>query len=140
MSELSSKKHKIAVIGSRGYNNKDRVFRVLDANRHQIKAIVSGGCKDSADELAHEWCKKTGVPILIFYAAWYDTETGLLDRGAGFRRNWDIIRQCDKVLAFWDQKSNGTRHSIEIARSLNKTVKIIDISQEPISSSKTDPQ
>ncbi len=128
------KKYKVAVIGSRDYLNKDRVFKVLDANKHQISLIVSGGCPASADEWAHEWCKKIGIPILIFYPVWHDPETGLFDKGAGFRRNWDIIRQCDKVVAFWDMKSNGTKNSIDIAHSLKKTVKIIDVSKEITSS------
>lgn len=125
--EQQAKKYRLAVIGSRGYTDKERVFKILNANKHQIKLIVSGGCKNSADELAHEWCKETGVPILIFYAAWHDPETGLLDKASGFRRNWHIIKQADVILAFWNGTSKGTKHSIECAESLGKKVKIIKI-------------
>lgn len=123
-----TKKYRVAVIGSRGYADKERVFRILNANKHQIKLIVSGGCKNSADELAHEWCKETGVPILIFYPKWHDPETGLSDKGAGFRRNWYIISQADKVLAFMKKGgTKGTQNSLDIAKQLDKPTKIVEI-------------
>jgi Domain of unknown function (DUF4326)/YspA, cpYpsA-related SLOG family len=123
-------KKNLAVIGSRNFNDKDWVFRILDKNREKIKCIVSGGCKNSADEISHDWAKKTGVPILIYYAAWHDTEDGIVDKSAGFKRNYYIINESDGVLAFWDMKSRGTANSLEIAKQLGKPVKIIDITKK----------
>lgn len=127
--EQEIKKIRLAVIGSREFSNKERLFKILDTNKHQIKLIVSGGAR-GADTLATEWATERGIPYLVFPALWRDPETGLQDKGAGFRRNWDIIRQADKVLAFWDMKSKGTANSLDIAKLLNKPVKIIDISKE----------
>ena len=120
------KKIRLAVIGSRTFSDRERLFKILDVNKHQIKLIVSGGA-NGADTLATDWAKERGIPYLVFPALWHDPETGLVDKGAGFRRNWDIIRLAEKVLAFWDGKSRGTANSLEIAKSLNKPVRIIQI-------------
>jgi len=124
--ETPVKKFRLAVIGSRTFADKNRLFKILDTNKHQIKLIVSGGA-NGADTLATYWARERGIPYLVFPALWHDPETGLVDKGAGFRRNWDIIRQAEKVLAFWDGTSKGTANSLDIAKQLGKPVKIIKI-------------
>lgn len=120
----------LAVIGSREFclpENKQIVYSVLDLNKHKISLIVSGGAQ-GPDTFAEEWAKQThiAIPFLGFYAKW-KLENGEKDKGAGFRRNWHIVRNCDCLLAFWDYKSHGTANSIEIAKQLNKKIIIYDI-------------
>ncbi len=114
---------KVAVIGSRTFTDKVRLFKILDTNIEKIEMVVSGGAA-GADSFAQEWCKERGMPCLIFYPRWYD-ENGLYDRGAGFKRNYLIVRESNLVLAFWDGVSKGTANSIEIAKQSGKRVKII---------------
>lgn len=121
LDKIFNKPIKLAVIGSRGFDNRELVYKILDKNINRIEMIVSGGCKNSADELAHDWAKERGKPILIYYPDWNG-----LGKSAGFARNRKIIESCDKVAAFWDGKSRGTSNSIEIAKELNKPVKIIN--------------
>lgn len=139
MSEL---KIKLGVCGSRGFSDTERLFKILDLNAHKIKLIVSGGCKNSADEIAHEWCKLRGCPILIFYPKWYDEQGNFL-KGGGFARNRKIVEQSDKILAVWDEKSRGTENTIQIAGQLGKPVKIITFkpsdNQDPVLSEKSAP-
>jgi len=114
---------KLAVIGSRTFEDRERLYEILDKNLHNIEMIVSGGA-NGADSLAQEWAQERGVPYLIFPARWYDLN-GVYDKGAGFRRNRKIIDACDKVLAFHDGVSKGTLHSLGMAKEKNKPVKII---------------
>lgn len=123
MKTLNLTGKKVAVIGSRTFADKKRLYDVLNKNKDKIKLIISGGAR-GADTLATEWAKDYGVPYLVFPACWHD-ENGEYDRGAGFRRNYYIIKYCDVCLAFWDLKSNGTAHSLDIAKQLNKPIKII---------------
>lgn len=128
---------RLAVIGSRTCTDEAFVFRVLDKNKDKIKLIVSGGAA-GADSLATAWATKNGVPFLVFPAKWHD-ENGKYDRGAGFRRNRDIVQYCDMVLAFWDGVSKGTENSLQIAEQLKKPVKIIQFdaaTMPPISKEK----
>lgn len=120
---------KLAVIGSREFQDKERLFNILDKidNKHSIKMIVSGGAS-GADSLAHEWAKENGKPTLIFYPNWHPKGPGgqkmPYDKGAGFKRNANIIDFADNVLAFWDGESKGTQNSIELAKKKEKPIHI----------------
>jgi len=117
---------KVAVIGSRTFNNRDLLYDYLTPRKDRIKLIVSGGAS-GADTIAVNWAKDYSIPYLVFPAAWHDPETGLLDRGAGFRRNWHIVDEADVVIAFMQTGgSSGTQHSIDIAKQLGKPFKIIN--------------
>lgn len=126
---MQDKAIKLAVIGSRSFDDKNRLFAMLDKNIDRIEMIVSGGAK-GADSLAHQWAQERGVPCLIFYARWHSLD-GDYDRGAGFKRNHKIIDTADRVLAFWDGESRGTAHSMSIAKHKNKPIKVITFSPQP---------
>lgn len=121
---------RVAVVGSRTFNDRDRLFKILTLNRAKIKLIVSGGA-NGADTLATEWATTYGVPYLVFPAAWHDPETGAYDKGAGFRRNHDIVKHSDVVLAFWDGESGGTAHTIEITQNAKKVLRIFKFEAPP---------
>jgi nucleoside 2-deoxyribosyltransferase len=121
-------KRKVAVIGSREFNDRKLLYDTLTRNYDRIKLVISGGAR-GADTLAVNWASDYGVPYLVFPALWHNPFTGEHDKGAGFRRNRQIIEQCDIVLAFWDKLSRGTAHSIGIAKELGKPVKIVEFSR-----------
>jgi predicted Rossmann fold nucleotide-binding protein DprA/Smf involved in DNA uptake len=128
---------KVAVIGSRSFSDREKLYSVLTKNKAKIKLIVSGGAR-GADTLATQWATDYGVPYLVFPALWRNPETLAFDRGAGMRRNRLIVEYADHVIAFWDGISKGTLNSIETAKQLNKPVTIIsfesvqeDEAQEP---------
>lgn len=120
--EAGKEKYNIAVIGSRTFTDKKRLFDILDKNFEKIGVIVSGGAK-GADELGRVYAQERGFPCLIYYPRWRSV-TGGFDKGAGFKRNHLIIKNCDIVLAFWDGVSKGTQNSLDLARQLNKKIKI----------------
>lgn len=122
-------KKKVAVIGSRDFEDKRRLYDILTKNYDRIKLIISGGAR-GADSLAVAWAADYGIPYLVFPAMWHNPFTGEHDKGAGFRRNVQIIDQCDVVIAFWDGKSSGTAHSIETAGLKQKPVKIYKFGEE----------
>jgi hypothetical protein len=117
---------KIAVIGSREFKDIKLLFSVLDDLKvklpelKKIDAIVSGGAV-GADKLAEEYAKTNG----------YQTEIYLPDyprygRSAPLKRNIQIIEAADVVVAFWNGKSPGTRHSINEALKRKKMVLTIN--------------
>lgn len=117
-------KKKLAVVGSRTFDDKRRLYDVLTKNRDRISMIVSGGAK-GADSLAVEWATDYGIPYLVFPALWRDPDTGVLNKGAGFKRNVQIVEHSDVVMAFWDGVSAGTKHTIDMATQRKKPVKVI---------------
>jgi hypothetical protein len=114
-------KLRLAVVGSRTFKDKERLYKILDSNIDKIEMLISG-CANGADTLAFEWAKERGVPIMLYPAKWY-TLDGEYDRGAGFKRNYLIVKASNCVCAFWDKKSKGTQNTIETAQSLG--VKVI---------------
>ncbi len=109
---------RVAVIGSRTFTDKERLFRNLDNARSKMGdfIVVSGGAK-GADSLAEEWADTRGLPKIIFHAEWEK-----YGKAAGFKRNAYIIDTADMVLAYHDGQSRGTAHSIDLANKAGKKV------------------
>ena len=42
-------------------------------------------------------------------------------------RNAEMVGMCDRVIAFWDGKSRGTKFTIDYARARGKPVRIIEV-------------
>ena len=108
---------RVAVIGSRNFSDYQKVKKVLD--QLEISLIVSGGAK-GADTLGYQYALENSIETLIFRAEW-----DKYGKSAGYIRNVDIIDNSDIVLAFWDGKSKGTLHSINLAKKKGKALLII---------------
>ena len=136
---------KLAIIGTREFNNygimKDILISLITSNVNVIE-IISGGAK-GADTLAEQFAKEKDIPTKIFLPEWDNIDhpdaivkTNRLrkkyDAGAGFRRNKLIIERADSVVAFWDGKSNGTKHSLNIAKKLKKHYMVYDYVKDEI--------
>jgi len=114
---------KIAIVGSRTFYDqpllRESVSKELDIS--EIDLIVSGGAK-GADSLAEKFADENNISKQIFYPEW-----SKYGKGAGYIRNKLIIENVDIVFAFWDGKSKGTKHSINLAKELNKQLFVIKI-------------
>lgn len=108
---------KVAIVGSRGYPNLNQV-REFVSKLKPGTIVVSGGA-DGVDKAAEVQAKACGLNVEIYYPRW-----DLHGKGAGFARNRLIVANSDMVVAFWDGKSNGTKHSIGVAHELNKPVRV----------------
>lgn len=113
----------VAVIGSRGFNDYDRVVKVLDAinEKVSISKIVSGGAI-GADSLGELYANENEIETLIFKPDW-----AKFGKGAGLIRNKDIVDNSDIVVAFWDGISKGTKNSIDYATKKCKKVIVINV-------------
>jgi len=112
---------KLAVVGSRDFNDYDLMKRYLDRihSVEPITCIVSGGAK-GADSLSERWAKENNIETKVYIPDW--NKHG---KSAGYKRNVDIITNSDKVIAFWDNVSKGTKHSIDLANKQGKKLKIV---------------
>lgn len=114
---------KLAVVGSRDFDDYDLVQdAVLTMGiNYGISdfIIISGGAK-GADSLAKKLAVCWGYPLIEFLPDWR-----LHGLKAGYLRNKQIVDECDYLIAFWDGKSKGTKHSIDLAERAGKLYKII---------------
>ena len=113
------KNSKVAIVGSRGFNDYELLSERLKNHAGNISEIISGGAK-GADSLAEMFADEYGIKKTIFKAEW-----DKFGRSAGIIRNKDIVKNCDVLIAFWDGKSKGTKNSIDLAISQNKKVTIL---------------
>jgi hypothetical protein len=109
---------RIAVVGSRDFFSQDMVERFVYLLPRKW-TIVSGGAR-GVDKWAEQTAKHHRRHTDIYEPDWKK-----YGKVAGFIRNNEIVRNCDIVVAFWDGRSKGTKHSIQLARYLNKPCIIV---------------
>lgn len=100
---------KIAVIGSRGFNDYTHLCEILD--NIEISQIISGGAR-GADSLARRYANDHKIELVEFLPDYKQ-----FGKKAPLIRNIKIVDASDIVVAFWDGKSPGTAHSIRYAES-----------------------
>lgn len=114
---------RVIVAGSRKFNNLQKLRHELDRlDIHNIASeIVSGGAR-GVDSLGEEYAKAWNIPVKVFPADW---ETH--GKKAGYLRNQEMAQYADELFAFWDGKSLGTKHMIDLALKHNLDVEIITL-------------
>jgi hypothetical protein len=114
---------KVIVAGSRNYNDKKKVFKVLDLllthPKYEIE-IVSGLAR-GPDSYGKEWAKLHGITCHEFPANW-----NKYGKRAGYIRNEQMAEFSDILLAFWDGSSKGTQHMVNLAHKHGLKVKVFE--------------
>ena len=106
---------KIAIIGSRNIEIENFDLYLPQS----VSEIVSGGAK-GIDTCAKKYAEKNNIKLKEFLPQ-YDR----YGRAAPLKRNVEIIKYADEVLAFWDGTSKGTKYVIEMCKKLGKKVMVI---------------
>ena len=112
---------KVAIIGSRSFNDFDRFNEEMKKIKFKVSTVISGGAT-GADSLAEAWANTNGIVTEVYLPNW-----AKFGKRAGFIRNQDIISNSEACIAFWDGKSKGTLHSIELAKNKNIPITVIII-------------
>jgi hypothetical protein len=111
---------KIIIAGGRDYNNYEELCKICNyllVNKKFIE-IVSGAAK-GADALGEKYAEEKGYPITKFPADWQTH-----GKSAGYLRNQEMAKYADALIAFWDGKSKGTNHMIDLAKEEGLTVRV----------------
>lgn len=120
------KGHRLAVVGTRWFEDFDLFVKILDRLRlvKEIDVIISGGA-EGVDSMAEHYAEVNGIPTEIYLAEW-----DKYGKGAGFIRNKIIWDNSDIGLAIWDGKSKGTAHSFDIAKKQGKDLYIYNYTED----------
>lgn len=110
---------KIIIAGSRDFNDYETLKKVCDfmLSRQDEVEIVSGTAR-GADQLGERYGREKGYPIKQFPADWSK------GKSAGYLRNEDMAKYADGLIAFWDGKSKGTNHMINLAKKRGLKIKV----------------
>ena len=108
---------KFAIIGSRSFKDYELMKSILI--KYSIGEIVSGGAK-GADTLAERFADEYKIKKVIFKSDYIKYE-----KKAPLVRNRQIVDYADKVVAFWDGESKGTKYTINYAKEKGKQINVI---------------
>lgn len=117
---------KIAVIGSRGFSDYNLFCEKLEYLIQNIKEdiiFISGACKSGADKMIFDYCRENSKE-LIEYPPDYVKYPG---KHALFKRNDEIVDNCDYLISFWNGISRGTSYTHNRAIKEGKRVRIVMI-------------
>lgn len=117
---------KVIIAGGRNFDDYDYMIECInqlidDGVIDQDTMEIVSGMARGADSLAVRLAEDNDIPLHEFYAKW-----DKLGNFAGIRRNMDMGRFADVLVAFWDTKSVGTKHMIEYMESLKKPVYVFN--------------
>lgn len=106
--------YRIIIAGGRNFNDYDFLEKVItkfifENDTDKDFEIVSGTA-NGADKLGEQFAKIHGYPIKRFPANW-----DKYGKSAGYIRNEQMAKYSNALIAFWDGKSKGTKHMIDLA-------------------------
>lgn len=113
---------KTIIAGLRDYRAREIDTQYLDQEKDTITEVLCG-CATGADEFGRRWAVANGIPVRKFPADW-----DRFGKSAGPIRNRKMTVYADRLIAFWDGKSLGTKNMIDVAtkRGLRVTVIRVD--------------
>ena len=97
---------------------KSSVFREQFAVKQILKPLAPGGAQ-GIDACARSYAKQKGLAITEIFPCY-----ARYSRAAPLRRNEEIVRRADMVLAFWDGESKGTAYTIRYAQKQGKPLTV----------------
>lgn len=109
---------RIIVAGSRTFNDYKLLEETLDniIKEERIdNPIIISGTANGADKLGEIYAHNKGYKVLQFRPDW-----DKYGKSAGYIRNTEMAEAGDILVAFWDGKSKGTEHMINIMKNKNK--------------------
>lgn len=116
---------RVIIAGSRTFNDYNKVVKAACEylNPNDDITIISGAAK-GADTLGELFADRNGLSLVKMPAKW-----DLYGKRAGYLRNEEMANYAAEgrgiLLAFWNGKSPGTKHMIQIAKEKGLEVHII---------------
>ena len=119
---------KVCVCGSRDFTDYEKALPIIYGFFYtflegwKVKGEIVSGCARGADALGERFAKSHGLKCHRFPADWEK-----YGKSAGYIRNKEMAEFSDVIIAFWDGKSKGTKHMIDICEKMNKKVYVINV-------------
>ena len=80
----------------------------IDSDPEDKDTIIAGGAR-GVDYIAELFARDNGIAFEEHPAEW-----DRYGKGAGYRRNAEMVALCDKAYILWDGYSKGTKHTIDL--------------------------
>lgn len=127
--EIPTNPFKVIIAGGRSFNDYDKLSErcrhylssYLHAEKHACQPVlVISGTAQGADRLGEKFAVNTNCLLKSMPAQWKE-----FGKSAGYKRNVQMAENADALIAFWDGKSRGTKHMIDIAKQKKLLVRVV---------------
>ena len=137
---MAMEEFRLIVAGGRDFTDyekaKEEITRLAEGALVNFGVSIVSGMAGGADSLGVHFAREMGIQLYEFPADWQDLEAPgavikhdrkgrAYNATAGFKRNADMSRFADGLLAFWDGRSHGTAHMIRTMEERDKAVRVI---------------
>lgn len=114
---------RLIIAGSRAFEDYqllrcEVLMYIIEEIQHKNIEIVSGTAS-GADKLGEKFAIQYNFPIKRFPADW-----DKYGKSAGYKRNEEMAKYATHCIVFWDGKSRGTKHMIDLAKKYGLNLKI----------------
>lgn len=110
----------VLITGSRNTTDVNFIFDKLDKEIKPDDIIIHGGAT-GVDSITSAWCKHHNIKFRVVRPIFESKKEYYL------YRNCEMIGMCNKVIAFWDNMSTGTKFTIKYARGRGKDLKVYSL-------------
>ena len=116
--------YKIIIAGGRDFMDynllKEKTNKILQEKKVTHKIVIISGCARGADTLGLRYASENAFDVEEYPADW-----DKYGKKAGYVRNVEMAENADALIAFWDGKSKGTKHMIDMATERNLPIRVI---------------
>lgn len=120
----SKSSFKVIIAGSRTFHDyslvKEKCLKILSNKMKEYEIHIICGCARGADTMGKQFAEEFGLKVLEYPADWEK-----YGKSAGYRRNREMAKVADALIAFWDGESRGTKHMIDLAKEYGLPTRII---------------
>jgi hypothetical protein len=102
---------KTIIAGSRTITDYNELLKAIDKIDWEITVVISGNAR-GVDRLGERWARENNIPLKKYYPDW-----DKYGKAGGFKRSEKMVWDAEALLALWDGKSNGTKHTITLAQN-----------------------
>jgi hypothetical protein len=117
-------KFRVVVAGGRHFNQFElltsQLDAVLGAKRLTHEIVIVSGKARGADQLGERYAKLRGYAVQEHHADW-DGQ----GKSAGYRRNEEMAKNSDASVVFWDGKSVGSKHMVDLTKTYGNPIKVV---------------
>lgn len=123
---------RVIIAGGRDFNNSSKLqyamYDLMDKTYTTLsEMVVISGMARGADLLGAKWANDHGVELEKYPALWRGWNgKGPYNNAAGYQRNERMAKTATHLIAFWDGKSKGTRHMINLAHRYDLDVTVVE--------------
>lgn len=110
---------RVIIAGSRTITDYSAVCAAVEQSGFLVTSVLSG-MASGVDQLAIRYAREHDLPCAHFPADWRQH-----GRSAGYRRNAEIARNADALVAVHLNNSRGTQHMIDIGRKMGLKVYVV---------------